>query len=98
MPKGHLNIKLLDANGLTDEDFHTAEKDGSLDELLASLDVVREFDHSNQLTQHIAGGLFQHIFGAPTVSTTYGPQSGVFFCYAGFSTDIFNAKECATGG
>lgn len=82
MPKGHVNIKLLNARGLGDEDFIAAEKDGTLEELLQSLDVVKEFDHSNQISHAVAGHFFHQVFGAPDIG--YNIADGNTFRYVGF--------------
>lgn len=82
MPKGHINLKLLDAGGRGDKDFITAQKDGTLDELLEKLTVLEEYDHSNQISHYVAGQLFYEIFGAPGISSNI--QTGNSFHYVGF--------------
>jgi hypothetical protein len=82
MPKGHINVKLLDAGGLGDADFIAAQRNGTLDELLESLSVKREFDHSNQLSYAVSGHLFHQIFGAPDIG--HDIQNGNLFHYVGF--------------
>lgn len=83
--QGHYNIKLMNSRGLSDEDFNRAQKSGTIDELLDSLDVVKEFDQKNQLTHYMAGTLFNQIFGAPSVASRI--QTGNFFHYIGFGND-----------
>lgn len=82
--KGHYNIKLLNAQGLSDEDFHNAQKNGTIEELLANLEIIKEFDHSNQLSHHIAGNVFWRLFGAPNPSAGVTIQDGNYFHYMGF--------------
>jgi hypothetical protein len=83
--KGHYNVQLLNARGLSDRDFNIAQKDGTIDELLDGLEIIEEYDHDNQLSHYMAGELFYRLFGAPTVGADI--QDGNIFHYMGFGTD-----------
>jgi hypothetical protein len=86
MPKGHINLKVLNCKGLKDEDFEAAQKDGTIDNLLGSLEVMQEFDHDNQLSHHLAGNLFWRIFGAPNPTSGVTVADGNMLHYIGFGT------------
>jgi len=86
MPKGHFDIKLLDSRDLTDEDFHRAQKDGSIDDLLDNLEVKEHYSNSNQITHLVPGWLYYHAFGiSPGIGET--AASGNLFHYVMLCTD-----------
>jgi hypothetical protein len=85
--KGHYNVKLLSAGGFSDEDFHAAIKNGTIDDMLDSLDVLEEYDHDNQLLHLLSGSLFYRIFNAPAPSSGHVVSDGNMLHYVCLCTD-----------
>lgn len=61
--QGHFDIWRKEARGLGDEDFLCAIKDGSIDELLASLDTSYALRQKNQVHDAFSLMVYRRVFG-----------------------------------
>lgn len=75
--KGRYNVTLLDAGGLGDEDFERARRDGSLETLLAGLEVEQRAEMDNLVFDNFSAYTFRWLFSGGDITNPFDAGDGL---------------------